>query len=88
MVEWPGLRLEGCVMQSVMAVEVRLETRKYMSVWSDPFLSSHQNPICFPESSGANQYSCSWALGGSSSRTQFSFALETILKVNNTGHHY
>lgn len=75
-------------MQSIMAVKVRLETRKYMSVWSEPFLSSHQNLICFPESSGANRYSCSWALWDSSSRTQFSFALETIFKVNNTRYHY
>lgn len=61
---WLGLGSEGCVMQSIMAVEVRLETKKYMSVWSDPLLGSHENPICFPESSGTNHYCCSWAFWG------------------------
>lgn len=59
-----------------------------MSVWSDPFPSSSQDPICFPESSGANQYPSTWALGDNSSRSQFFLLLETISKVNNTGYHY
>lgn len=88
MLTWLDLGSEGCVMQSIMAVEVRLETRKYMSVWSDPLLGSHENPIRFPESSGTNHCSCSRALWGSSSRTQSSLALEIILKVNNTRYHY
>lgn len=75
-------------MQSTMVVNVRLETKKYKSVWSDPFPSSSQDPICFPESSGANQYPSTWALGDNSSRSQFFLLLETISKVNNTGYHY
>lgn len=74
-------------MPSIMAAEVRLETRKYMSVWSHPLLGSHENPICFPESSGPDHCSCSQALWGSSFRTQSSLVLEIILKVNNTRYH-
>ena len=85
---WLGLGSEGCVTQSAIAVEVRLETRKYMSVWSDHLLGSHEKPICFPESSGTDHCSCSRALWGSSSRTQSPLALEIILKVNNTRYHY
>lgn len=87
-VEWPDLRSEGCGMQSTMVVNVRLETRKYMSVWSDPFPSSCQDPICFPESSGTNHYPSTRALGDNSSRAQFLLPLETISKVNNPRHHY
>ena len=85
---WLGLGSEGCVTESTMAMEVRLETRKYMSVWSDPLLGSHEKPIRFPESSGTAHCSCSRALWGSSSRTQSPLALEIILKVNNTSYHY
>lgn len=87
-VEWPDLRSEGCGMQSTMVVNVRLETRKYMSVWSDPFSSSCQDPICFPESSGTNHYPSTRALGDNSSRAQFLLSLETISKINNPRHHY
>lgn len=44
--------------------------------------------ICFPESTGASHHSCSWALWGKSSKTQFLLVLEIILKVNNTRYHY